>query len=244
MGNTPRGTMTRDGESGPVTAGQLHEAARRDGSRRGAKLAMRRERLLGIATAHFAEYGYHDARIDEIAREAGVAKGSVFQYYGSKAGLFVECYERAVRSLPALLDAPASVRARGVYAIVRYWLERAEHLITEDYDAYRVVLVGDYGTDLTIKNELKRLVEDRDPYGVTALIDDGIRRGELRDDIDRDLLVSLFTWLNNAFQGELLQRELEETRRADPEAEERSRRRIDQFLVVLRSAFGASAGAG
>lgn len=226
-----------------MTTGQIDEAPRREGSRRSAKLAMRRERLLGIATAHFAEYGYHDARIDEIAREAGIAKGSVFQYYGSKAGLFVECYVRAQQSLPALLDAPPSVRARGVYAIVRYWLERAEHLITEDYDAYRVVLVGDYGTDLTIKNQLKRLVADRDPYGMEALVEDGIRRGELRADIDRDLLVSLFTWLNNAFQGELLLRELEDERREDPEVLERSRRRIDQFLVVLRSAFGVP-GAG
>ena len=58
----------------------------------------------------------------------GIAKGSIFQHFGSKDGLFFEVYKRAVRSFPKYLDAPADVRAAGFFDILYYWLVRTEHL--------------------------------------------------------------------------------------------------------------------
>jgi AcrR family transcriptional regulator len=39
---------------------------------------------------HFAEQGYHAARVGDIAAALGIAKGSIFQHFGSKDGLFFE----------------------------------------------------------------------------------------------------------------------------------------------------------
>jgi TetR/AcrR family transcriptional regulator len=36
----------------------------------------------------FAEGGYQGAKVEDIATELGIAKGSIFQHFGSKAGLF------------------------------------------------------------------------------------------------------------------------------------------------------------
>ena len=62
---------------------------------------------------HFAEHGYRGARVEDIAAEVGVAKGTVFLDFGSKEGLFLAAYQRAVRTLPAWLDAPDDVVAEG-----------------------------------------------------------------------------------------------------------------------------------
>ena len=63
-----------------------------------ARQLARQERIVVVAMRHFAELGYEGARIDEIAREAGVAKGAVFGYFTSKAGLFLAAYRAAART--------------------------------------------------------------------------------------------------------------------------------------------------
>ncbi len=67
------------------------------------KTARQRERdavILQAATAEFAAAGYENARLEDIAQRAGVAKGTLYLYYEDKAALF----KAAVRSLiqPAL----------------------------------------------------------------------------------------------------------------------------------------------
>ena len=46
-----------------------------------------RERILQAATERFARLGYRKTSIDEVARRAGVAKGTVYLYYRNKAEL-------------------------------------------------------------------------------------------------------------------------------------------------------------
>ena len=59
----------------------------------------------------FAEHGYRATHVEDIAHEVGVAKGTVFLDFGSKEGLFLAAYQRAVQMLPAWLDAPEEVVA-------------------------------------------------------------------------------------------------------------------------------------
>jgi AcrR family transcriptional regulator len=214
-------------------------AARSPRAPQRAKVEQRRDQIIDVAMRHFAEHGYQRTRIEEIAREAGVAKGSVFQYFDSKAGLFVECYKRASESLPSFLDAPPSVRARGLFAIVRYWLERSEHLLTDASTAYSVMLVGDYDTDLAIKRELTRYRRESDPGQARRLVEEAIQKGELRDDVEPALLSSILEWLLYRFQDALLREELDPGLVGhDGALEERARDQMDQFLAVLESAIG------
>ena len=131
---------------------------------------------------HFAEHGYQGARVEDLAREVGIAKGSIFQHFGSKAGLFLATYKRAVSSLPAWLDAPSEVVETGFWPVLEYWLERTEHLIHDDWVPYRVSLIGNYGTDLTLKRDINRFLLSEDPYGTLDFVEFGIRRNEVRDE--------------------------------------------------------------
>ncbi len=47
-----------------------------------------RERILDAATTEFAEYGYDGARIDAIARRAGVNKALLYYYFPNKTELY------------------------------------------------------------------------------------------------------------------------------------------------------------
>ncbi|MEM7158046.1 MAG: TetR/AcrR family transcriptional regulator [Myxococcota bacterium] len=56
-----------------------------DGSAR----ARRRAHVLRVATELFSQQGYRKTSMDEVARKAGVAKGTVYTYYATKVDLAV-----------------------------------------------------------------------------------------------------------------------------------------------------------
>ena len=46
----------------------------------------KRQRILDAAIREFAEHGYDKASTNSIVKEAGIAKGLLFHYFGSKKG--------------------------------------------------------------------------------------------------------------------------------------------------------------
>lgn len=48
----------------------------------------KRSRILDLAIEEFAAYSYKAASISNIVRKAGIAKGSFYQYFGDKKGLY------------------------------------------------------------------------------------------------------------------------------------------------------------
>ncbi|PYX86910.1 MAG: hypothetical protein DMG68_13670 [Acidobacteria bacterium] len=204
----------------------------------------KRARIIDTAMRHFAEHGYHSARVGDIAAELGIAKGSVFQHFSTKDGLFFEVYKKAVRSLPAYLDAPADVQQRGFFEVLCYWLAKTEHLLHEDWIPYRVSLLGNYGTNLTLKRDINRFLISEDPYGSVAFVRYGIERGELRKDIELEMIVSILDWMMERFQDALLTEELDPGLfRRQGETPEKKQARINQFLDILRRAIGSKQSA-
>ncbi len=202
----------------------------------------KRARILDTAMRQFAERGYHDTRIEDIARELAIAKGSVFQHFGTKEGLFLAGYQKAVRSFPAWLDAPPEVVARGFFATLRYWLERTDRLVREDWIPYRIALLGNYGTDLKLRQEINRFLRENDPYGTAAFVRLGVERGEVRCDVDQAMIVSILEWTVERFQDALLTEELDPglfSRQGN--RAEKTAARIEQFLDLLAGAIAARA---
>lgn len=211
-------------------------------SPRSARAVAKRELIVECAMRHFAEHGFQGAKIESIAGELGIAKGSIFQHFGSKAGLFLAAYRRSVLALPSWQSAPDEVLRQGFFATVRYWLERTEHLVAEDWIPYRVSLIGNYGTDLELKREINRFLVSEDPYGTLDFVEWGQQRGEVRRDIDLETIVSMLDWLSGSLQDALVTEEL------DPglfhrwqHQPERQRMRVEHFAVLLESAIGAKA---
>ncbi|MEV6103556.1 TetR/AcrR family transcriptional regulator [Streptomyces sp. NPDC051940] len=67
------------------------------------------ERLLAVATRLFAERGYDRTSVQEIVEAAGVTKGALYHYFGSKDDLLHEIYARLLRLQQERLDHIASL---------------------------------------------------------------------------------------------------------------------------------------
>src|SRR5262245_888983 len=68
----------------------------------------RMERVLDAAAELLVRWGYHKVTIDEIARQAGIGKGTVYLHFRTKEALFLTVVLRAQwRSLVQILDGMA-----------------------------------------------------------------------------------------------------------------------------------------
>lgn len=52
--------------------------------------------IIDAALEVFVEHGYAAARLDDIAKKAGISKGSLYRYFNSKAELFKEMVKQVV----------------------------------------------------------------------------------------------------------------------------------------------------
>jgi AcrR family transcriptional regulator len=104
----------RDGLAGAaVGAGgprASHTAARQAQPRAGRKQQpqARRQAILAAALTVFAARGYEAARLDDVAAQAGVAKGTLYLYFKDKQALFEELVRGAVAPIMDRLSAAAT----------------------------------------------------------------------------------------------------------------------------------------
>lgn len=76
----------------------------------------KRRRILEAATDLFTHHGYRKTSVDDVAREAGVAKGTVYLYFKTKADLMMQAIieekKRYIVNLKPVLEAPPHERLK------------------------------------------------------------------------------------------------------------------------------------
>jgi AcrR family transcriptional regulator len=83
----------------------------------------KRQRILEAARKLLVQHGFQDLALDEVAREAGVAKGTLFLYYKSKDVLFSSAFADLMDGLGRQLDALAAGDEELLERTVRTLLE-------------------------------------------------------------------------------------------------------------------------
>jgi AcrR family transcriptional regulator len=74
-------------------------------SARAAKAAERREAILNAALEEFSARGFAAARLDDVARRAGVAKGTIYLHFAGKEILFQELVRSMMSPVVSALEA-------------------------------------------------------------------------------------------------------------------------------------------
>jgi len=100
------------------------QVGREDGTRgtREAAKQETRERLLQAASRRFVQDGFLDASTASIAREAGVAHGTIFLHFPDRDALLLAVVERLLYQLSSTLH-PACFRANDLEALCRLFME-------------------------------------------------------------------------------------------------------------------------
>ena len=93
----------------------------------------RRDQILDVATRAFAEQGVRATDVQHIADEAGVGKGTIYRYFGSKNELFLAAADRGMRRLSEAVHSdadeskqPLERLAAAVHAYLAYFDEHPD----------------------------------------------------------------------------------------------------------------------
>ncbi|TLM97504.1 helix-turn-helix transcriptional regulator, partial [bacterium] len=57
----------------------------------------KRVQIIKAAIKVFSEKGFHDAKVEDIAQQADVGKGTVYEYFSSKTELFQEMFRSGMQ---------------------------------------------------------------------------------------------------------------------------------------------------
>ncbi|HVX98445.1 MAG TPA: TetR/AcrR family transcriptional regulator [Pseudorhodoplanes sp.] len=169
-----RRTRREKGAAGP-RSGKAAATARD----RAARSAARREAILAAALEEFAVGGFAATRLDDIARRAGVAKGTIYLYFRDKEALFQELLRSmfsplvdALSAMPAE-DLPAREVAERMIAIfIR------EVLGTRRKDVIRLVIAEGKRFPKLAEFHFREVIGRVMPV-VSALLTRAAQRGEI-----------------------------------------------------------------
>ena len=142
----------------------------------------KRERILDAAIKVFAAEGFYNAKVSQIAHEAGVADGTIYLYFKSKDDLLINLFEdrmeRVNANLREAIDTESTAVAR-LKRIVKLHLE----LVETNRDMAEVISVE-------LRQSSKFIREYSNPKfaeflrTIAGAVVEGQRTGELRTGID------------------------------------------------------------
>jgi AcrR family transcriptional regulator len=134
-----------------------------------------RQALLDAAAEAFAEQGI-DVPAGEIARRAGVAKGTLFRHFPAKRDLLGAVLAHRMGALRELIEEIAEERPAGLAAVAEV-MERAAEMLAADRSFFDAAMRDAAGeAELTgVKLELMAALDD--------LVAAAQRAGELRGDV-------------------------------------------------------------
>src|SRR5712671_5667651 len=149
-------------------------------SNRAERAAERRQAIIEAALDEFIARGFTATRLDDVAKRAGVAKGTIYLHFKDKESLFEELIRTALVPLIGRLHAPpptgGSVRD-AVEGFARTFISEVAN--TRRGDIVRLI-VAEGPRFPAIADFYYREVVSRGLAGMRALIELAVARGEIR----------------------------------------------------------------
>ena len=137
--------------------------------------------LVAAARKVFSERGFHNATVEDIARLAGVAKGTIYLYYPSKRAAYWAALEQGIL---AMLEATRrSMEAAGtVEAKIRTFIECKLSYCEQNRDFFKIYY-SEFGHSLTHPARLSKQFGElyiQQAEILKAVLEEGIRNQEIR----------------------------------------------------------------
>src|SRR5882672_7348485 len=148
-------------------------------SNRATRAAERREAIIAAGLEEFVARGFAATRLDDVARRAGVAKGTIYLHFKDKEALFEELIRTAIVPLVARLGAPPAMGG-SVRDMIESFARAFIHEVATAKRGDIVRLIVAEGPRFpNVADFYYREVVSRGLAGMRALIELGIARGEI-----------------------------------------------------------------
>jgi len=150
-----------------------------------------KDKIVSVADKLFGRFGFQKTSMDEIAKIARKAKGSLYYHFSSKEDLFREVVQKEIAEVKLKLSAVVNNRELSAEGkLIKYLLTRMESLqyATNYHETLNPVEV-DYFEFL---EDIRLDFDAWERLRLTTIIHEGVERGEFLIEIGAEILSEIF----------------------------------------------------
>ena len=144
----------------------------------------KQERITRVAIDEFSEKGFYGTSINALVQRLGIAKGSIFQYFGDKHGLFRFIFNTSIERVKKYLK---TVRDETVEEDLFFRLEKtleAGVAFIEKHPAiYKLYLKILFEPQIPYRQEMLLSLREYSLEYIQSLLETAQQRAEIRSDI-------------------------------------------------------------
>ena len=160
--------------------------------------AEKQEHIINAALGIFGRNGYKKASIADIAKEAGIAKGMVMYYFGSKKNLYLFLAERCGKILMEAVEKGIDKSVTDFFDKIKMATDVKIAMMKKHPAILSFLTCLYYETDDEVADSLEDFKNkggnDRD-----RILLDGTELSRFKDDVDPKLLDKFFVWAGEGF---------------------------------------------
>lgn len=153
--------------------------------------AEKQEKIIRSAVSEFSKHGFEKGNVGSIAKNAGVAKGSIYQYFEDKKELFMYSVQWVVDIFIKKYNQHTIPKNINIFDYFYLSSSQVLQQLKEEKELavfIQDVILDKYGR--TTNESMEVMAKAADEY-VLMLIRDGKESGSIRNDID-DKILSMF----------------------------------------------------
>lgn len=158
----------------------------------------RRDTIINAALHVFAKYDYKKASTDEIASLAGISKGLIFHYFGSKKGLYLFLYDYAANFIMGEMRGITDSSETDFFKIIVNSQTCKMSMLAKHPDCMTFIIKAFYEDSPEVKSEIDTTfgdIEKSTAKNFLARAD----LSKLREDVPPEKLLNLILWFAEGF---------------------------------------------
>jgi len=150
-----------------------------------------RNKILSVANKLFSRFGFHKTSMDEIAKIARKAKGSLYYHFASKEELFKEVVSKEIMSLKDQLSVIINNSDLSASDKIKMYLIRRMEILN-DAANYHETLKADFFEHFDFIDDLREELDEWEKENIKKILLQGVETNEFTAIGDMDVLLDVF----------------------------------------------------
>ena len=150
-----------------------------------------RKKILSVANRLFSRFGFHKTSMDEIAKIARKAKGSLYYHFASKEELFKEVVSKEIMSLKDQLSVIINNSDLSASDKIKMYLIRRMEILN-DAANYHETLKADFFEHFDFIDDLREELDEWEKESLRKILLQGVETKEFAAIGDMDILLDVF----------------------------------------------------
>ncbi len=160
----------------------------------------KRRLITDVAVNEFSSKGYDGASINCMVNSLKIAKGSIFQYFGDKSGLFMYVFGVAMEMVKNYLrDVRDSSVGEDLFSRLDRTMAAGIKFVKEHPRIYALYLRIQFDQSTPFRDEILSALKQYSFTYLRSLLHDAREHGELREDADLDQMAFLLDAVMDRF---------------------------------------------